>query len=98
LRVVSVTENVTPTWTVAGGFVSELVAPSEIDRRMGEIADRIAGHAPITMRVTKEAIRRLLNAGLPAGDDLARACYGSKDFRIGIEAFVAKRPPEWTGE
>jgi enoyl-CoA hydratase len=50
------------------------------------------------MRVTKEAIRRLLNAGLPAGDDLARACYGSKDFRIGIEAFVAKRPPEWTGE
>ena len=63
---------------------------------MGEIADRLAGHAPITMRVTKEAIRRLLLAGVPAGDDLARACYGSKDFRIGVEAFVAKRPPEWT--
>jgi enoyl-CoA hydratase len=97
-RMLLLAENLSAEEALAGGFVSEVVAPSEIDRRMGEIADRIAGHAPITMRVTKEAIRRLLNAGLPAGDDLARGCYGSKDFRIGIEAFVAKRPPEWTGE
>ena len=91
-------ENLSAEEALAGGFVSEVLAPSEIDRRMGEIADRLAGHAPITMRVTKEAIRRLLLASVPAGDDLARACYGSKDFRIGVEAFVAKRPPEWTGE
>jgi enoyl-CoA hydratase len=97
-RMLLLAENLSAEEALAGGFVSEVLAPSEIDRRMGEIADRLAGHAPITMRVTKEAIRRLLLAGVPAGDDLARACYGSKDFRIGVEAFVAKRPPEWTGE
>ena len=50
------------------------------------------------MRVTKEAIRRLLHAGLPDGDDLIRACYGSDDFRIGVSAFVDKREPQWTGK
>ena len=49
------------------------------------------------MRVSKEAIRRLLHAGLPASDDLVRACYGSDDFRIGVKAFVDKREPQWTG-
>ena len=49
------------------------------------------------MRVTKEAIRRLLHAGIPEGDDLILECYGSQDFRIGMEAFVAKREPRWTG-
>jgi enoyl-CoA hydratase/carnithine racemase len=49
------------------------------------------------MRVSKEAIRRILHAGLPDGDDLVRACYGSDDFRIGVQAFVEKREPQWTG-
>ncbi len=97
-RMLLLAENLSAEEALAGGFVTEVVAPSDIDRRAREIADRLAGHAPITMRVTKEALRRLLLAGLPAGDDLARAAYGSKDFRLGVEAFVAKRSAEWTGE
>jgi len=27
-----------------------------------------------------------------------RACYGSDDFRLGVEAFVDKREPRWTGK
>jgi enoyl-CoA hydratase/carnithine racemase len=50
------------------------------------------------MRVSKAAISRLLHAGLPDGDDLVRACYGSDDFRLGVEAFVDKREPRWTGK
>jgi enoyl-CoA hydratase/carnithine racemase len=26
------------------------------------------------------------------------ACYMSKDFREGVDAFLAKRKPSWTGE
>ncbi len=32
-----------------------------------------------------------------AGDDLILQCYTSADFREGMEAFLGKRPPQWTG-
>jgi enoyl-CoA hydratase len=41
--------------------------------------------------VTKEALRRLRDAGVPDGDDLVREAYGSEDFRRTVEAFLAKR-------
>ena len=70
----------------------------DLERRVAELCSRLAQHAPVTMRVSKEAIARLLHAGLPQGDDLVRACYGSDDFRRGVEAFVDKRQPEWMGK
>jgi enoyl-CoA hydratase/carnithine racemase len=79
------------------GFVIDVVEPTDIERRIVEICERLAGNAPLTMRVSKEAIRRLLHAGLPDGDDLVRACYSSEDFRHGVRAFVDKREPQWRG-
>ena len=35
--------------------------------------------------------------GLSEGDDLVTMCFGSHDFREGVEAFLAKRKPVWTG-
>jgi enoyl-CoA hydratase/carnithine racemase len=96
-RMLLLAENLSAEEALAGGFLSEIVDAPDIDRRIGELTDRLTRHAPITMRVSKEAIRRLLHAGLPAGDDLSRACYGSEDFRIGMKAFVEKREPQWTG-
>ena len=97
-RVLLLAENLSAEEALAGGFLSEIVAAPELDRRIGELTDRLVQHAPITMRVSKEAIRRLMQAGLPTGDDLIATCYGSEDFRIGVEAFVAKREPQWTGK
>src|SRR5262249_35776049 len=97
-RVLLLAENLTAEEALAGGFVGEIVEPAHVDRRVAELTGRLAQHAPITMRVSKEAIRRLLHAGLPDGDDLVRASYGSDDFRIGVTAFVEKREPRWTGK
>ena len=69
-----------------------------LDATVVAICERLAGNAPVTMRVTKEAIRRLQMAGLPADDDLVRAAYGSADFHEGVKAFVEKRPAKWTGK
>jgi enoyl-CoA hydratase len=51
----------------------------------------------VTMRVSKEAIRRLVNAGLPDGEDLIRAAYGSAEFTSGGSACLDKQRPQWTG-
>ena len=96
-RVLLLAENLSAEEALAGGFLSEIVAAADLDRRVAELSARLAHHAPLTMRVSKEAIRRILHAGLPDGDDLVRACYGSEDFRIGVKAFVEKREPAWTG-
>ena len=59
-------------------------------------AHEIAGHAPITIRVTKEAIRRIRAArAVPDMEDLIAETYGSADFREGVRAFIEKRTPKW---
>jgi enoyl-CoA hydratase/carnithine racemase len=96
-RMLLLAENLTADEALAAGFLTEIVEPADLDRRVTELTDRLAGNAPITMRVTKEAIRRLLHAGLPEGDDLVSTTYGSNDFHEGVRAFVEKREPTWTG-
>ena len=90
-------ENLTTEDALTAGFLSEVVAPERLDGRVAELCGQFAGNAPITVRVTKEAIRRLMQAGMPAGEDLVRETYASRDFKEGVAAFVAKRPPAWTG-
>jgi enoyl-CoA hydratase len=97
-RVLLLAENISAEEALAGGFLSEIVAATDLEARVAELTSRLSQHAPLTMRVSKEAIRRILHAGLPDGDDLVRACYGSDDFRLGIKAFLEKREPQWTGK
>jgi enoyl-CoA hydratase/carnithine racemase len=96
-RILLLAENLTADEALAGGFLVEIVEEAELNRKVADICDRLVKNAPITMRVSKEAIRRIVHAGLPAGDDLVRECYGSEDFRLGVRAFVEKREPQWTG-
>ncbi|WP_439496172.1 enoyl-CoA hydratase/isomerase family protein [Bosea sp. (in: a-proteobacteria)] len=81
------------------GLYNELVADHPaLLARVAELAKMIAGHAPLTMRATKEALRRLAVANAQAEDeDLVLMCYMSADFREGMEAFLAKRAPNWQG-
>ncbi len=84
---------------LAAGFVHEIVAPEAIEKRVRELAETIASHAPITIKVTKEAVRRIQEArAVPDGDDLIALTYGSDDFHEGVRAFMEKRPARWTGK
>jgi enoyl-CoA hydratase len=96
-RVLLLAEMITAEEALGGGFLTEIIAPDHLDHRVAELCDRLANHAPVTMRVSKEAIRRLLHAGLPDDRDLVREAFGSEDFRRGVRAFVEKREAEWTG-
>jgi enoyl-CoA hydratase/carnithine racemase len=97
-RMLLMAENLTAEETLASGFLSAIVAHGDLDARVTELCARLQQHAPITMRVTKEAMRRVVLAGLQDGDDLVRECYGSEDFRLGVRAFVEKKTPEWRGK
>jgi enoyl-CoA hydratase len=96
-RMLLMAENVAAEDALAAGFVMDVVEPAALDRRTAEICERLCGNAPVTMRVTKEAMRRIQHASVPDGEDLVRACYVSDDFHEGVKAFVAKRPPQWSG-
>ena len=83
------------------GLLNEVVDDIEaLDARVAELARSVADLAPLTLRVTKEQMRRLRAAMIADvnDDDLVAMCYGSEDFKAGVEAFVARRPPEWRGK
>ena len=81
------------------GFLTEIVPSVDgLHARAQELAEQIAGLAPLTLRASKEMARRLrATAAYPDDEDLIRLCYGSRDFREGLTAFLDKRSPDWTG-
>jgi enoyl-CoA hydratase len=79
------------------GLASELVDDADLEDRLAELCTQLAGHAPLTMRASKIALRRLREHSLPPDEDLIAMCYGSEDFREGVSAFLDKRPPRWHG-
>jgi enoyl-CoA hydratase/carnithine racemase len=79
------------------GLLNDLVAPDQVDAAVDALVERLLTHAPLTMQVSKEAIRRLSAASQPDIDDLIATIYGSADFAEGVRSFLAKEKPEWTG-
>lgn len=81
------------------GFLTEIAPSLEtfqdyVTRAVGAIVQR----APLTLQITKEMCRRIRAArALPDDADLIRLAYGSDDFREGVDAFLKKRTPGYTG-
>lgn len=96
-RMLMLAELLTADEALACGFLLQLVEASEIDVTLDKLCERLAALAPLTQSVSKEGLRRLVSHDLPADEDLVRLCYGSDDFREGVEAFVLKKSPVWKG-
>jgi enoyl-CoA hydratase len=82
---------------LATGYVAAVIPPPAMEERLEAVCQKLAGHAPLTMRAAKEALRRLGTDPKAPDDDLVRMCYGSADFREGVSAFVGKRRAGWRG-
>jgi enoyl-CoA hydratase len=85
---------------LALGLLNEVVPDiATLQRRALETATLVAGHAPITLEVTKEAVRRIRRTlSRDEGEDLILRAYMSEDFREGMDAFLNKRAANWKGK
>jgi len=85
---------------LAAGVVNRVVDASVIDRTVRELALEIAANAPLTIQSIKELTRRLLAKRKLTSEEereWIELCYTSADFKEGVTAFLAKRPPKWQG-
>ncbi|MGJ8569617.1 MAG: enoyl-CoA hydratase [Hoeflea sp.] len=81
------------------GLISEILTDEPaLLARAEELAHHIGSMAPLTLRATKEAMRRNRMATKVDDADLITMCYMSDDFRMGMEAFLGKTKPEWKGK
>lgn len=79
------------------GYLAGIAPAEALDATVAQICDRLLGHAPVTMRVTREMLNALALDPEADGSAGIRACYGSRDFQEGVAAFLGKRPAAWSG-
>lgn len=82
------------------GLVSRVVADDKVEEEAYAAARRIAAGAPLAARWHKRFLRRLEMKGPHLTSEEWNegfACFDTEDYRIGVEAFLAKQAPRFKG-
>jgi 2-oxoglutaroyl-CoA hydrolase len=83
------------------GIVTECVADGELEATTDRLVDELRGFAPLAQRTAKKLLNDTEDATLTVAIELEGHCYSrlrqSEDFKEGVEAFNAKRPPKFVG-
>ena len=84
------------------GLVNKVVAKENLLKETLEVAESIASKSPIVTKIAKLVINKGYDADLASGlklETLAQSLvFSTKDHMEGIDAFLEKRSPKFTGE
>ena len=86
------------------GLASHLVEEERVTEKALDLASQIAQMAPLAVSATLDLMRTLphspasTDAGWAGWEEHYRRVFTSDDAREGVEAFLEKRAPEWTGQ
>lgn len=86
---------------LAAGFLLEIVSAARLDARVAELAEAIAGNAPLSVRASKAAIKAALSGRPEDGERAQRlgdATFESSDYAEGRAAFAERRRPVFKGD
>ena len=83
------------------GLVNRVVPKSELEDATADWLNKICDNAPLTIRAAKAATDEWTKPQSAQDfgkiNELVDACFDSADYREGVEAFMAKRKPRFTG-
>ena len=83
------------------GLVDEVVPAGDVAARAKELAEAIAAKSPVALRLIKQAVRTSmrtpLDEGLSQEVSLFALAFASEDMKEGVNAFLNKRKPNFTG-
>ena len=83
------------------GLVNAVVPAGEAYESALKLARKLAAGPAIALRAAKEAVDHGMDVDLATGLDIERVrfagLFATEDQRIGMAAFIAKQPPEFTG-
>ena len=83
------------------GLVSRVLPHTELMKAAGEIAEKIAANAPLSVRAVKRLVRQGMDMPLSHAIDTERYVFGllynSEDRIEGRKAFAEKRKPNYKG-
>jgi enoyl-CoA hydratase len=84
------------------GLVDEVVEPDQLLPRAEQIAQTIAGMAPLAVRDSIRAVNSGYDLPLASALELEASLFGlacsTSDKAEGARAFLEKRAPKWTGK
>ena len=79
-------------------LVNRVVPDVEVKREAYALAQRIASGAPLVARWHKQFINKLsMTPQNPVAEGEGYACFDTEDYRIGVQAFLAKTKPKFKG-
>lgn len=94
-------ESITAGEALAIGLINKVVEEEQLMAAAMELAQRISRQAPVAMAMAKRSLWRATNpngfGGMEFEANCLAHCFSTQDQKEGMQAFIEKRTPQFTG-